>query len=501
MERSSVFAVIYERHAVAVMRVCAAMLSGPQDTENAAHDAFETAFRWLAEGRPLEHPDQLRAWLCGIARNSCRRQWDRRARQGEMPGTDISDDDLEAASRRRLVQVDRMLDAVAASFTEPQQRLFRLAIREGLVGARLAEQLGVSAEVASRQAYGIIQLAHTGFGALVLARDGRSYCPGLARILDEAGWHGDDFSHILRQRIIRHISDCQTCDNCVICKRAKSELVRPYAPAVIPLLIAASLRERVMDSIRRVAEVRPFDNEPDRRPPAAPPAPPATSHATQPAVPRSVSPRQPSQHAKRSVAITAVTLLVVAGLIAAFHFATRSQSSVAFQTFGTTRGQVTVTGNSASLTINPPQSYAALWGAQSISGPSCGVTVSFEARSLGARPSQGYGYAVTPRETLSADQPSGTSVQFEWDGASSGFFMRPVLLPAGAWQTSIRSSIGNIGQWHHVTVHAAGISMTVSFDNGPAQTFTGGTASCGRVGFRVWGGPTEFRNIVIRHLD
>ena len=157
------------------MRTCGAMLSEPDLAENAAHDAFEAAFGWLAAGKPIERPEHLRAWLCGIGRNRCRRQWASRDELAPLPA-EVSDDNADQASRQRMAQVESMLQAVAATFTEPQQQLYRYVIGEGLSGARLGERMGISAETACRQAYKVINLAHDGFGALVLARDGRRFC-------------------------------------------------------------------------------------------------------------------------------------------------------------------------------------------------------------------------------------------------------------------------------------------------------------------------------------
>jgi RNA polymerase sigma factor (sigma-70 family) len=274
LELSSVFAAIYERHGAAVLRVCGWMLTEPADAENAAHSTFEQAFMWLASGRTLEHPEQLRAWLYGIARNQCRRRWAQRDRETPLLRIEVSDEQVEeAASRRRLAQADRMLEKVAATFTDTQQELFRLVIREGLHGAALAHRLSISPEMASRRVYNIIQDANAGFGALVLALDGRQYCPGLARILDDAGWHGTEFTTTLRRRIIRHLDNCKICDNCRTCNENRARLVAPYAPVTIPILVAAALRERVMNTIRTVADSRPFPDQPPRDHPPAPPPP------------------------------------------------------------------------------------------------------------------------------------------------------------------------------------------------------------------------------------
>jgi RNA polymerase sigma factor (sigma-70 family) len=262
-ELTSVFRVIYERHSTAVLRLCGGMLTEPADAENTAHNTFEQAFIWLASGRPLERPELLRAWLYGIARNQCKRQWAQRDRETPLLRIEMSDEEVEAAaSRRRRAQVDRMLGTVAATFTGAQQELFRLAILEGLHGAPLANRLGISPEMASRRVYKIIQEADAGFGALVLALDGRPYCAGLARILDDAGWHGAEFTAILRKRIIRHIGQCEICDDCQTCSRTRARLVATYAPITIPILVSGALHERIMKTIRTIADSWRFTDEP-----------------------------------------------------------------------------------------------------------------------------------------------------------------------------------------------------------------------------------------------
>jgi RNA polymerase sigma factor (sigma-70 family) len=292
LELSAAFAVIYERHAAAVLRFCGSMLTEPADAENAAHSTFEQAFVWLAAGRTLEQPESLRAWLCGIARNQCRRRWAQRGTETPILRIEVSDEQVEeAASRRRLAQAEQMLQTVTATFTATQQELFRLAIRDGLSGTALADRLGISPEMASRRVYDIIQDANAGFGALVLALEGRQYCPGLARILDDAGWHGTEFTAILRRRIIRHLGNCKICENCQTCNKTRARLVAPYAPALIPILVAPALRERVMNTIRTIADSRPLPDRPPRdQPPAGPPTGLPLLSA---AIPDTVSPPAP----------------------------------------------------------------------------------------------------------------------------------------------------------------------------------------------------------------
>ena len=330
LELSAVFAVIYERHADAVLRMCAGMLIDPADAENAAHSTFEQAFMWLAAGKTLERPERLRAWLYGIARNQCRSRWQQRDRETPLPRVEVSDAQVEeAASRRRLAQAQRMLEAVAATFTATQLELFRLVFGEGLRGAPLAERLGVSPEMASRRVYKIIEDANAGFGALVLALDGRQYCPGLAQILDDAGWHGTEFTAILRRRIIRHLDNCKICDNCATCNKSRARLIAPYAPVTVPILVAAVLRERVMDTIRTVADSAPLSGQQPRdQPPAGPlvsippparfpdtksPPPPGNGQRSGPSM--MTRPRQIRRWSHRKVAASAAAAAVLLAVV------------------------------------------------------------------------------------------------------------------------------------------------------------------------------------------
>ena len=145
-----------------------------------------------------------------------------------------------------------MLDRVAATFTQRQQAIFRLVLRQGVRGQALAAELGVSEKDANDATYENQALVLDGFGAYVLARNGRAYCEGLARILDQAAWDGETFTRVLRLRLLRHLDDCKICDNCRTCNVQKKRLIRPYALVIIPILIAAELRYRIYNFIRRI---------------------------------------------------------------------------------------------------------------------------------------------------------------------------------------------------------------------------------------------------------
>jgi RNA polymerase sigma factor (sigma-70 family) len=243
---------IYDRYAADVLGLCGWFLSDPDAAMDAAQSTFEIAIKDLTSAGPsgmptLRDPDQLGAWLRGIAKNQCRAVWKRRDREGEFPEQDLEDAEHEVkASRRRQAQVNRMLDTVGASLTGRQELIFQLVIREGIRGQALARRLGISEKEANDATYGNEHLLHDGFGALVLALDGRRHCDGLARILDHAAWDGQVFTRVLRLRILRHLDDCpKLCDNCGTCKEQKKRLIATYTPVTIPILITPGLRDQV----------------------------------------------------------------------------------------------------------------------------------------------------------------------------------------------------------------------------------------------------------------
>jgi RNA polymerase sigma factor (sigma-70 family) len=255
-EREQALQAIYDRHSADVLGLCGWWLSDPDAALDAAQSTFEAAIKDLtsADGPTLREPAKLGAWLHGIAKNQCRAVWRQRNREGEFPEEDLEDAEHEVtASRRRQAQVDRMLDIVAATFTQRQQTIFRLVLPQGIRGQALATELGVSEREANDATYENQALVLDGFGAYVLARDGRAYCEGLAHILDEAAWDGQTFTRVLRLRILRHLDKCKICDYCTTCNVQKKKLIRPYAPVLIPLLMAATLRDRIYQLIRSIS--------------------------------------------------------------------------------------------------------------------------------------------------------------------------------------------------------------------------------------------------------
>lgn len=315
-EADAIFSVICDRHLRPVLRYCAAELRESYAASDAAQETFLAAYQQLGRTRPAS----LGGWLIGIARNIVYRQF-RSAQPGGGPrhnpemvtatgeidrpaGESI--DDLENLSRRRLAEVERLLDTVVNTLTERQRRLYALAIRDGKRGESLASALGITAKRASTETWNLIQLMENGFGALVLARDGRQYCAQLAAILDAAP---TEFTTALRERIVRHFGTCSTCDACTTCERERKRLVMPYTPVVIPILVLGVTRESIDQRVRNAAR------ESSLPPPPAPPQP------------RSTAPRSAGRRRLLLILTPLLVVIVVAAAALLPRLLTRSDTS------------------------------------------------------------------------------------------------------------------------------------------------------------------------------
>jgi RNA polymerase sigma factor (sigma-70 family) len=237
-ERNAALTVMVRQYDQVVTRFCAGMLSDPDAALDAAQNTFAHALTRLGEGRgPTlsddRRRDELSAWLHIIARGNCIRLLRRRA---QVFLSDVSVDDLPddvewrtgEAARRAYVQ--RLIDSVVATLTERQTQIYGLRFVEELSIRQIAERLDVSPRTAGNEV-GILQaLIADGVSALILAREGRDYCPDLGHILDEETFTDERFTSNLRNRIIRHFSTNKLGDACPICSSLRHQLLAPYSP-------------------------------------------------------------------------------------------------------------------------------------------------------------------------------------------------------------------------------------------------------------------------------
>jgi len=290
--RQVALAAIYERYHRRILAYCAAQLHEKGSAVDAAADSFTELTQYFADGKTLTNPEALGGFLYTIAkRRSMRYMRDGRPGQGHgqpldpLGVRDVSEmhaftaiDSAELASAEDtagIAHIHHLLDTyVVTTFTSHHRRIYEYSVRQGLRGQALANSLEISADRAKNTANYVQKLAETGFGAWVLFRDGRHRCPDLDRIIETAiARDGDMFTTQLREQITKHFDNCPTCQSCAVCNPLRRRLVAPYAPALIPVLYAADLRERVMETIRRICATERLASPPPptyRQPPARP---------------------------------------------------------------------------------------------------------------------------------------------------------------------------------------------------------------------------------------
>jgi RNA polymerase sigma factor (sigma-70 family) len=260
--RAEALEAIASRHYRPVLRQCARLLGqDAQDGADVAQKVFEDAVASLLRGRGPANPEKLGAWLAEFAKRRVLAYW-RDKRPGGVAVTasddgfdDLADDDeSRSGSAARRAHVHWLLATVVASLTEHQRQVYRLRILEGLGGREIAARMGIADSTANNEATALKGLLADGFHALVLAQEGRPYCPELARILDAAGVTavtGQTFTQELRERIVRHFGTCKICDACGVCGVQRRFLAGPYSPVFFPIVQDTELKERVLDHIRQ----------------------------------------------------------------------------------------------------------------------------------------------------------------------------------------------------------------------------------------------------------
>jgi RNA polymerase sigma factor (sigma-70 family) len=259
-----VFGAIAERYGDTVLRWCANRGLDHQAAQDVSQTVFLEAFTSLAGGRGPDQGDLLGRWLAGFTKNRVLAHFRREHAAGQvMFAADDSFDDLSedqewsSGTATRLAHATRLVNVVVASLEERYRLIYQLYFVEQLTGRQIAERLAINEKTASNRVTRVQQVVADGFGALILAQEGRAYCPVLVGLLDAAQVQvitEENFTAALRARIVRHFDTCDSCDRCRICADKRRQLVGPYAPALIPILFGAEFRERVAQAIRQVCD-------------------------------------------------------------------------------------------------------------------------------------------------------------------------------------------------------------------------------------------------------
>jgi RNA polymerase sigma factor (sigma-70 family) len=196
----------YDRYAPALHAYCRVLLTEPADAADAVQDTFLIAASKLAS---LRDPDRLRPWLYAVARNEChRRLRDRGQTAGLDEAGEVSDESADVGARLEHGDLRELVGAVLAGLNPGEREIIELNLRHEVEGPDLADALGVPLKQAQALASRARRQFETSLGALLVAREGRESCAGLAAVLD--GWDGR-LTVLLRKRINRHIERCDVC--------------------------------------------------------------------------------------------------------------------------------------------------------------------------------------------------------------------------------------------------------------------------------------------------
>ena len=240
---TTAFAAIYDRYADPVFTMCTHLLSSAEEAADVCGDVFLVAAERLHQ---LRDPSRLRSWLFAIARRQVFLRTHRRSRS--VPVAQVADvidqtpDPVDSAvMSEELTAVVRQ----ASSGLDEGDRVVLALSLQGLVGADLADALGVPAASAYQADHRMRRRLERSVGALLVARGGRADCPALAGLLRR--WDGT-FSVLWRKRVARHIDRFEVCERR---RRLVPAMLFDGAAGASPLAAAPiSVRSRVLEAAR-----------------------------------------------------------------------------------------------------------------------------------------------------------------------------------------------------------------------------------------------------------
>ncbi|MDH4130476.1 MAG: sigma-70 family RNA polymerase sigma factor [Gemmatimonadota bacterium] len=135
------FGLLVDRHAPMVRRICRAVLRHPEDADDAAQDAFLSAWNGLPRFDPRE---AFLPWLARIAMNAARDvRRRRRVRDAEEIPTDLASRAPGPDTAAHAALLRERMDGAMQGLTERQRVALVLYEVEGYSHAEVAEVLGV----------------------------------------------------------------------------------------------------------------------------------------------------------------------------------------------------------------------------------------------------------------------------------------------------------------------------------------------------------------------
>ena len=241
-------AAIYDTYADRVHTMCVHMLGDRDEAADVCGEVFLVAFQKLPQ---LRDPSRLKPWLFAICRHEVYRRTKRRRRielveeVSDMdrmhPIYDDHDND-ESTGVLATAALGQLVQDAAAGLDDRDRLVLELQL-QGLEGDDLAAALGTSTSTSYQHVHRMRERMERSLGAVLIARQGRSDCADLDRLL--AGWDGQ-FSVIWRKRVARHVDGCQVCERRR--KAIPATLLGGAAGASPLVVVPTSVRQRVLDS-------------------------------------------------------------------------------------------------------------------------------------------------------------------------------------------------------------------------------------------------------------
>lgn len=244
------FASLYNRYFTRVYDFLARMLRDSGAAEDVTQETFIQAMTALPS---LKKPEGFKSWLFTIARNQALNRLERGKRVVAMPTTitdegeelplDLVDEDRQADPA--LPVLDQELAALvweaAQGLDEKSYSILDLHVRQGLDSGEIAQVLGVTKGNAYTMLSRVKDRFEESLAVLIVSRRGRQACEILQGIVATV----TRFTQEVRERISRHIKECETCT------ATRKKFVVPFniiAGLAAPLP-PDGLKERIWDDL------------------------------------------------------------------------------------------------------------------------------------------------------------------------------------------------------------------------------------------------------------
>lgn len=235
---------IYDRYSDRIYTMCVHMLGDRDEAADVCSEVFVVAFGRLDQ---LRDPARLRPWMYAICRHEVFRRTKRRGRVRLVDEVSEMDraaeyNDLDAVDAEANQAGLALVVREAAAGLDDRDRLVLELQLQGVEGDDLAAALGTSTSTSYQHVHRMRERLERSIGALLVARQGRSDCDELDRLL--SSWDGR-FSVLWRKRVARHVDGCDVCEH----RRAGVPAALFGNAGASPLLVTpTSVRDRVLST-------------------------------------------------------------------------------------------------------------------------------------------------------------------------------------------------------------------------------------------------------------